>query len=198
MAGEDLVEVDPPQPLGSEPHGELAGEAFVPRLVPEAPDIDHILVRIHDPVLTDAGSRVQVELDPAVPVRGDHPARRNRRPGRWSFTGITFDQVATCSYVVFMRSIGIRALNSRLSEYVRLAAGGETVLVTDRGRVVAELGPPRETRSPILADAMLAAAVRKGWLTPALSPGSEPPRGGPPEAPLHELLGELEGDRSDR
>jgi len=97
-----------------------------------------------------------------------------------------------------MRSIGIRALNSRLSEYVRLAAGGETVLVTDRGRVVAEIGPPRETRSPILADAMLADAVRKGWLTPALSPGSEPPRGGPPEAPLSVLLGELEDDRSDR
>ncbi len=97
-----------------------------------------------------------------------------------------------------MRSIGIRALNSRLSEYVRLAAGGETVLVTDRGRVVAEMGPPREERSPILADAMLAEAVRMGWLTPALSPGSEPPRGGPPEATLAALLGELEGDRSDR
>ncbi|MDE2876800.1 MAG: type II toxin-antitoxin system Phd/YefM family antitoxin [Gemmatimonadota bacterium] len=97
-----------------------------------------------------------------------------------------------------MRSIGIRALNSRLSEYVRLAAGGETVLVTDRGRVVAEIGPPRETRSPVLADALLADAVRKGWLTPALSPGSEPPRGGPPEAPLCVLLSELEGDRSDR
>ena len=97
-----------------------------------------------------------------------------------------------------MRSIGIRALNSKLSEYVRLAAGGETVLVTDRGRVVAEIGPPRETRSPVLADALLADAVRKGWLTPALSPGSEPPRGGPPEASLCVLLDELEGDRSDR
>lgn len=97
-----------------------------------------------------------------------------------------------------MRSIGIRALNSRLSEYVRLAAGGETVLVTHRGRVVAEIGPPRGGRSPILADAMLADAVRKGWLTPALSPGSEPSRGGPPEAGLSGLLGELEGDRSDR
>ena len=97
-----------------------------------------------------------------------------------------------------MRSIGIKALNSRLSEYVRLAAGGETVLVTDRGRVVAEIGPPQETRSPVLADAMLADAVRKGWLTPALSPGSEPPRGGPPEATLSVLLGELAGDRSDR
>lgn len=42
-------------------------------------------------------------------------------------------------------------LNSRLSEYIRLAASGETVLVTDRDRVVAEIGPPRPTRSPILA-----------------------------------------------
>ena len=97
-----------------------------------------------------------------------------------------------------MRSVGVKALNGRLSEYVRLAAGGETVLVTDRGRVVAEIGPPRETRSPILADAMLADAVRKGWLTPTLSPGSEPPRGGPPEAALSVLLSELEGDRNDR
>lgn len=35
-------------------------------------------------------------------------------------------------------------------------------------------------------------------LTPAPSPGSEPPRGGPPETALSVLLGELEGDRSDR
>ena len=52
-----------------------------------------------------------------------------------------------------MRSVGIKALNSRLSEYVRLAASGETILVTDRDRVVAELGPLRETRSPVFADA---------------------------------------------
>ncbi len=65
-----------------------------------------------------------------------------------------------------MRSVGIKALNNRLSEYIRLAASGETVLVTDRDRVVAEIGPPKETRSPFLADAMLAEAVRAGWLTP--------------------------------
>lgn len=103
-----------------------------------------------------------------------------------------------CGYVASMRSIEIKALNGKLSEYLQLAAGGETILVTDRGRIVAELRPPRASTSPIQADAILADAVRKGWLTPALSPGSEPPRGGPPEATLSVLLSELEGDRSDR
>jgi prevent-host-death family protein len=40
-----------------------------------------------------------------------------------------------------MRSVGINILKNKLSEYVRLAASGETVLVTDRDRVVAELVP---------------------------------------------------------
>jgi len=40
-----------------------------------------------------------------------------------------------------MRSVGLKTLKNKLSEYVRLAAGGETVLVTDRDRVVAELAP---------------------------------------------------------
>ena len=46
--------------------------------------------------------------------------------------------------------------------------------------------------------AALETAAGRGWLTPALSPGSEPPRGGQPEATLSELLVELEDDRSDR
>ena len=53
-----------------------------------------------------------------------------------------------------MRAVGLKILKNKLSEYVRLVAGGETVLVTDRDRVVAELVPPREGRSPLLADAM--------------------------------------------
>ena len=76
-----------------------------------------------------------------------------------------------------MRSVGLKVLKNKLSEYVRLAAGGETVLVTDRDRVVAELVPPREGRSPLLADAMLAEAVRRGFITPAaMGPGAPPPR----------------------
>lgn len=97
-----------------------------------------------------------------------------------------------------MRAVGIKVLNSRLSEYVRLAAAGESILVTERDRVVAEIVPPRETRSPVLADAMLAEAVRQGWLTPpALSQSGPPPT---PEAvtTLRELLSALDDDRSDR
>ena len=97
-----------------------------------------------------------------------------------------------------MRSVGIKVLNSRLSEYVRLAASGETVLVTDRDRVVAEIGPPRETRSPMLADALLAEAVRKGWLTPPTLPATGEPLTPKRVAPLRTLLGELDTDRSER
>jgi len=73
--------------------------------------------------------------------------------------------------------VGVKVLKNKLSEYVRIAASGETVLVTDRDRVVAELVPPREGRSPVLADAFLAEAVRLGSLTPpSLRDGKPPPR----------------------
>ncbi len=46
-----------------------------------------------------------------------------------------------------MKEIGIRELKDKLSEYIRLVREeGEVVMVTDRGKVVAELRPPgRET-----------------------------------------------------
>lgn len=97
-----------------------------------------------------------------------------------------------------MRTVGIKVLNSRLSEYVRLAAAGESILVTERDRVVAEIGPPRETRSPVLADAMLANAVRQGWITPPTLPESGPPPKPEPVMSLSELLSDLDDDRSDR
>jgi antitoxin (DNA-binding transcriptional repressor) of toxin-antitoxin stability system len=96
-----------------------------------------------------------------------------------------------------MRAIGLKVLKNKLSEYVRLAAGGETVLVTDRDRVVAELVPPQKNRSPLLADALLAEAVRHGWVTPPALPGSGPP----PRKPVtsfRDLLREIEEDRGER
>lgn len=96
-----------------------------------------------------------------------------------------------------MRAVGLKILKNKLSEYVRLAARGETVLVTDRDRVVAELGPPREGRSPILADARLAELVREGVITPSLLvPGDPPPR--KPIVPLSKLLQDLAEDRDER
>jgi hypothetical protein len=45
-----------------------------------------------------------------------------------------------------MRAVGIKILKNKLSEYVRRAAAGESVLVTDRDRVVAQLGRSLQIR----------------------------------------------------
>lgn len=41
-----------------------------------------------------------------------------------------------------MRTVGVRELKARLSQYLRDVQGGDVILVTDRGRVVAELRAP--------------------------------------------------------
>ncbi len=97
-----------------------------------------------------------------------------------------------------MRSVGIKALKNRLSEYVRLAAAGETVLVTDRDRVVAELIPPRAGRAAEVSDAALAELVRRGWLTPPASPEAPLPPRLPSSSTLRQVLKELDSDRADR
>lgn len=58
--------------------------------------------------------------------------------------------VVTRDYIDRMIAIGVRDLKARLSEYLRRVREGETVLVTDRGVVVAELGPPRRPAEPQL------------------------------------------------
>jgi prevent-host-death family protein len=79
-----------------------------------------------------------------------------------------------------MKSVGLRELKNRLSAYVREARSGESVLVTDRGEVVAELIPPGPGSEERGVPSGLAALARKGQLTlgasndaeayPALSP----------------------------
>jgi antitoxin (DNA-binding transcriptional repressor) of toxin-antitoxin stability system len=111
--------------------------------------------------------------------------------------GHSIDKVASGSYQLFMRSVGLKVLKNKLSEYVRIAAGGETVLITDRDHVVAEIVPPDPGRSPFLMDALLAEAVREGWLVPPLLAGSDPP----PRKPvmtLRDLMQDLQRDREDR
>lgn len=96
-----------------------------------------------------------------------------------------------------MRTAGVKSLKNRLSEYLRLVAAGETVLVTDRDRVVAELIPPREGRGEALEDARLADLVRRGILTPPLLISKEPPARRPIMS-FVELMSELDADRADR
>src|SRR5205807_2112630 len=84
------------------------------------------------------------------------------------------DKVASRSYLKPMRTVGLKILKNKLSEYVRLAAAGETVVITDRGRVVAEIVPhkPKTGLTPFEEK-----GVREGWLRPAKRPFQPlPPR----------------------
>lgn len=95
-----------------------------------------------------------------------------------------------------MRSVGLKVLKNKLSEYVRLASAGETVLVTDRDRIVAELVPPRNRN--LTEDAFLAKGVREGWLTPARITDGSPPPAGKPVVGFEDLMREIAADREDR
>jgi len=64
-----------------------------------------------------------------------------------------------------MKSVGLRELKNRLSEYVREVRSGEAVLVTDRGEVVAELVPPRHDFQENGIPSALAALAREGRVT---------------------------------
>ena len=107
-------------------------------------------------------------------------------------------KVATSCHFTYMRSVGIKALNSKLSAYIQLAAAGETILITDRDRVVAELRPIEPTRTAVPADALLADLIRSGVMTPALVRSSTPPPKPPPIASFDEVMRELDESREDR
>jgi prevent-host-death family protein len=92
-----------------------------------------------------------------------------------------------------MKSVGLKILKNKLSEYVRLAAAGETVVITDRGRAVAEIVPLRGKPESIIER-----GVREGWITPAKRPFRPLPPRLPAVATLAEMLQELEQDREDR
>jgi prevent-host-death family protein len=103
-----------------------------------------------------------------------------------------------------VRKVGIKVLKNKLSEYVRAAEAGETVLVTDRDRVVAELIPPRQRDGGASEEAILEQGAREGWLTRAEASWREPLTDyGPappddPDVPFDVLMAELARDREDR
>jgi len=107
--------------------------------------------------------------------------------------------VATRSYISVgvMKSVGIRELKNRLSEYLRRVRAGETVLVTDRGQAVAELKAPG--KAPMLEHLQpdLAVLAARGGV--AIGGRNQPgvyPSLGPlvPEGTTEKLLSEGRGE----
>jgi len=98
-----------------------------------------------------------------------------------------------------MRRVGIKALKNELSKHIRAVAAGETILVTDRDRVVAELRPPPPAEEGDEAARNWARMIREGIVTPAKRRFTEPM---PPRLPalmsFEELMREIEEDREDR
>jgi antitoxin (DNA-binding transcriptional repressor) of toxin-antitoxin stability system len=98
-----------------------------------------------------------------------------------------------------MKSVGVRELKNRLSKYLRDVRAGERVLVTDRGEVVAELGPPGHGgRDPDVPAALLTLA-RRGLATLG-APGEAAlyprlPRRGRRKRTAAQLLEEERGSR---
>lgn len=84
-----------------------------------------------------------------------------------------------------MKTVGVRDLKNKLSEYLRRVRLGESLLVTDRGEVVAELQPPGQRHGDPSVPAGLQSLARKGLLT----------LGAPTETDLYPSLTRRQGAR---
>jgi prevent-host-death family protein len=101
-----------------------------------------------------------------------------------------------------MKSVGIKELKARLSEYVRQVKAGDTVLVTERDEVVAELRPVRRRAAPAESrEEVLDALAEAGELTRASLPKGRwtwKVRGlGLPAGTAQRILDEVRRDRSE-
>ena len=67
-----------------------------------------------------------------------------------------------------MKAVAVKELKNRLSAYLREVARGEVVLVTDRGRVVAELRRPTTEVTFGVLEQALERLYAEGILVPGL------------------------------
>jgi prevent-host-death family protein len=92
-----------------------------------------------------------------------------------------------------VHTVGLKVLKNKLSEYVRLAASGDTIVITDRGRIVAEIVPPRPKKESVIER-----GIREGWIRPAVRGPDWPPKPTPVEGyTLEKILADLDEDRKD-
>jgi prevent-host-death family protein len=108
----------------------------------------------------------------------DHGAGRQARParanaaqastaqGRPALASTVLASPAQASTARASHSIGIRELRQHASVYVDLVEKGQTVDITNRGRLVARLVPARDVESPL--ERLIAAGI----IQPAEDPGS--------------------------
>lgn len=74
-------------------------------------------------------------------------------------------------------TVGVAELRQNLSKYLRRVAAGERLVVTDRNRPVAELGPAPTTGSALdrlIAEGKVKPPKRRGPLPEPLDMGSDP------------------------
>jgi antitoxin (DNA-binding transcriptional repressor) of toxin-antitoxin stability system len=72
------------------------------------------------------------------------------------------------------RTVGVAELRQNLSRYLRRVERGERLIVTDRNRAVAELGPPPTTGPALdrlIAEGRVAAPVRRDLPGPLVMEG---------------------------
>ncbi len=129
----------------------------------------------------------------------DHSFPGGAYTGGASFFAIAL--VTTGDYLSSMKAVGVKKLKAKLSEYLRAVRAGETLLVTDRDEVIAEIRPvsgrlpPRNDLEEVLeglaeSGELQRARTRKGdwaWHTHGL---------GLEEGSAARLLDELRGDWS--
>lgn len=87
-----------------------------------------------------------------------------------------------------MKTVGVRELQQRASTVLRRVERGEVVGVTDRGRLIAVLGPPSAATGT-------AALISAGRVRPARRGGKPLPEPVAARKRVVEVLDELRGER---
>jgi len=64
-----------------------------------------------------------------------------------------------------MRTVGIKELKNRLTQYLRQAKAGEEVMVTERGRPIALIQAIQSVSRPVSLEARLAKLAAQGLVT---------------------------------
>jgi len=82
--------------------------------------------------------------------------------------------------------VGVRELKAKLSEFIAKAAKGESVIVTDRGRPVAQLGP-------LTGYSAVERGIEEGWIEPPKRVGLAPVRRFLADQPVLDVLDEDRG-----